>query len=270
MAPHDPQGAATLLRTSARPPLVTDERALGWYLQTAACYQFAANEAEALKLQVAAHSKNQRMFPPPKGSALRPVDPGRVEVPVAILRWFGSFENPNGAVAAVTALRSRLSFSVSHLTFEQGVADLAEIVGAQGSRPELEFGEGPDDLWLWSDLSLVIECKNEEGGRSLPKRDSGQLHDSLKWFKDAYPTRAATPVVAAVAVAAHDQAHFPEGTRVITPKTLEGLLAAVENFVAGLAKKPASQWTPNEVGQLAAQAGVAPAQFIGRHTVELG
>lgn len=269
LATHDPAAAHDLVRKEVRPPLVTDDRALGWYLQIAAGYQFGVNEAEALKLQVAAHAKNHRMFTPPKGTTLRPVDPGRVEVPAAILRWYSGFDNPNGAVAAVQALRARLSFGVSPETFEQTVADLAEVVGAQGSRPERDYGHGPDDLWLWPDLSLVIECKNEEEGETLPKKDSGQIHDSLQWFKESYPTRKATPVIVAEASTGHDKAHFPDGTRVVTPKKLGELLDAIENFVAGLTRKPPNQWKASEVGQLAAQTGVAPEQFISRHTVEL-
>lgn len=269
LAPHDPQGACDLICKQVRPIVGNDDRALGWYLQIAAGYQFAANEAEALTLQAAAHAKNHRMFAPPKGTAMRPVDPGRVEVPSAVLRWYAGFENPNGAVAAVQALRSKLSFAVSPETFEQAVADLAEIVGAEGSRPERDFGEGPDDLWLWPELSLVIECKNEEGGKTLPKRDSGQIHDSLQWFRDSYPTRTATPVLVAEASTGHDKAHFPDGARVITPKKLDEYLAAVENFASGLAKRPPAQWKPNEVAQLASQTGVAPEQFVGRYTVAL-
>lgn len=269
LAAHAPQSACDLIRNRVRPPLVTDDRALGWYLQSAAVYQFSVNEAEALKLQAAAHLKNHRMFAPPRGTALRPVDPAFVEVPAAILRWYAGFDNPNGAVAAVQALRARLSFGASPETFEQATADLAEVVGAHGSRPERDCGEGPDDLWLWPDISLVIECKNEEYGKTLPKKDSGQIHDSLQWFKNSYPTRTATPVIVAKAATGHDKAHFPDGTRVITPKKLDGLLDAIENFVAALTKKPPAQWKLSEVGHVATQTGVAPEQFLGRHTVEL-
>ncbi|MDC0750014.1 helicase C-terminal domain-containing protein [Polyangium mundeleinium] len=269
LALHDPQGACDLICQNTRPPLVNDDRALGWYLQLAASYQFSANEAKALKLQAGAHAKNHRVFAPPRGTAVRPADPGRVEVPAAILRWYAGFENPNGAVAAVQALRARLSFGASYVTFERAVAELAEVVGAAGSQPESDFGEGPDDLWLWPDVSLVIECKNEEAGTTLPKKHSGQLHDSLKWFKDSYPTRTPTPVIVARASTGHEKAHFPHGTRVITPKKLEEFVDAVEKFVAALAKRPPAQWKPNEVAQLAAQTGVASENFVGKYTVAL-
>jgi hypothetical protein len=94
------------------------------------------------------------------------------------------------------------------------------------------------------DLELLHEAQE-----SLPKRDSGQLHDSLQWFRDAYPTRIPTPIMVANASAGHEKAHFPTGTRVITSETLSRLLTAVENFIAALTKEPANQWTANRVAQ---------------------
>lgn len=249
IAVHDPGGAADIIERAARLHASDDAPRLGWYLQIAASYRFGVDQAAALELQTAAYLKNDRMFAPPKGVQIRPTDPGRVEAPTAILRWYGGFENPNGAVAALQALRVQLSFGASPETFEQAICDVAELVGAYGLRPERTFGKGPDDLWLWGAEGYVIECKNEEREQSLPKRDSGQLHDSLQWFKDNYPTRDAVPLLVARAVAGHAKANFPTGTRVITPATLDRFMTALENFVAALVKQPANQWTPKQVGQ---------------------
>ncbi len=268
-AVHDPGAAADIIEQAARQHASTDAAQLGWYLQIAASYRFGVDQAAAFELQAAAFLKNDRMFAPPKGVQMRPTDPGRVESPTAILRWYETYENPNGAVAAVQALRAQLSFGASPETFERAICDVAELVGAQGSRPERTLDKGPDDLWLWETEGYIIECKNEEQGKPLPKRDSGQLHDSVQWFKDNYPTRAAVPLVVARAVASHAKANFPTGTRVITPATLDCFMDAVENFVAALVKQPPKQWTPKQVGQLAVEHGVAREQFVGRYTVEL-
>jgi len=269
LAQVNPAAAADKVMKAAKAPLVNSEQQLGWYLQVSAGYLFAVDPGEALKRQAAAHLKNTRMFRPPVGTAMRPIDPGRADVAAAILRWYVGFDNPNGAIAAVQALRARLSFGVSTETFEQAIVDLAKPVGAEGSRPEKQLGKGPDDLWLWETLDMVIECKHEEEGATLPKRDSGQLHDSVQWFRNAYPTRTPTPVLVAKAEAGHNQAHFPERTRVITDKTLGAFLDALEGFVAALAKQPAAQWDTNKVAQLAARHGVRPDQFLGGFTVEL-
>lgn len=266
---HDPGGAASIIEQAARLHASANDQRLGWYLQVAASYRYSSDQATAFQLQAAAYLKNDRMLPPPRGVSMRPIDPGRAEAPAAILRWYARFDNPNGAVATVQALRARLSFGVSSEVFEQAICDLAEIVGAKGLRPEKTFGKGPDDLWLWADRGLVIECKNEEDGDTLPKRDSGQLHDSLQWFRENFPTWTAIPLLVAAADESHEKANFPSGTRVITPTTLSALLDAVENFVAMLAKQPPAQWTANSVGQLASRQGVASDQFVGRYTTLL-
>lgn len=270
IADHDPHKACETIRKAARPPLVTDDHTLGWYLQRAACFEFAANEADALKLQVAAFEKNSRMFRPPRGAASRPSSKDGARAGATVLRWYSGFENANGAVAYVQSVRARLSFGCSATTFERAISELAEAVGAIGMRPEFEYGVGPDGLWLWDALSLVIECKNEEGGQLLPKRDSGQLHDSVAWFKKAWPMKEPTPVVVARASTAHSKAHFPENTRVLTEEGLEGFLDAVERFVAELIRTPTEQWTPKLVTDLAAKMGVGSAQFLGKYTKKLG
>jgi hypothetical protein len=210
------------------------------------------------------------MFPPPRGARKRPMVLSRVETSATIMKWFEGFLNPNGAIAHMQALRAKLSFGTSAEVFEEAVMELAEPVGAKGLRPERNDGEGPDDLWLWDSLALVIECKNEERSPALPKRDSGQLHDSMEWFRRSYPTRTAVPVLFARSTREHDKAHFPEGTVVVTPDSLATLLDAVENFVVALASRPIVQWTAVQVGQLAIEHGVAPVQFVGRYTSALG
>jgi len=265
----DPAAAATLIEEEARKHSAADPIRHGWFLQTAAAYRHAVDPAAALQLQVSAHEKNPRMFPPPKGARKRPVAATRVETSAAVIKWFDGFLNPNGAIAYMQALRARLSFGTSAEVFEQAVMDLAEPIGARGFRPERDDDEGPDDLWLWDSVALVIECKNEEKSPDLPKRDSGQLHDSMEWFRRSYPTRTAVPVVFARSTTEHDKAHFPEGTVVVTPDSLGNLLDAVEKFVAGLATRPIVQWTAVQVGQLAVEHGVSPAQFVGRYTSPL-
>lgn len=263
---NDPAAAAMLIEEEARKHSAADPIRHGWFLQTAAAYRHAVDPAAALQLQISAHEKNPRMFPPPKGARKRPVAATRVETSAAVIKWFEGFLNPNGAIAYRQALKAKLSFGTSPEVFEQAVMELAEPVGAKGFRPERDDDEGPDDLWLWDNVALVIECKSDEESPDLPKRDSGQLHDSMEWFRRSYPTRTAVPVVFARSTTEHDKAHFPEGTVVVTPDSLGKLLDAVEKFVAALASRPSVQWTAVQVAQLAVEHGVAPAQFVGRYT----
>ncbi len=175
-----PIEAANNLRQAINKSGVTDKEK-AWYLQRVANYMFEVNPGEALQIQRAAYEKNNLMFCPP-GVVRRPIMASKFDSQAIVLAWFKEFENPNGAIAAIQDLRTRLSYSSSPESFEQAILELAQLLGAQGIRPEKEFGEGPDDLWLWPSVSLVIEAKNENE-KTLHKKDAGQLLLSLQWFK---------------------------------------------------------------------------------------
>jgi hypothetical protein len=262
---REPSRAADLIET-ALTNHATSEKQKGWYLQVAARYRYAIDEGGALQTQAAAHAKNSRMLLPPSGTIMRPEEGDRADAATAVLQWYSGFKNVNGAVAAFQDVRGRLSFNVSADTMEQALMDLAVFVGAVGSRPEHTLGRGPDDLWLFNDASFVIEAKNEAVYTRLPKKDSGQLHDSLQWFHDTHPGREPSPVLVARSTQAEHDAHFPEGTRVLTPEGLERLAGSVEGLLAELVKRPAAQWTAREVGQLLARWKLTSTHFRGTYT----
>jgi hypothetical protein len=262
---REPGHAADVIET-ALTNHATNEKQKGWYLQVAARYRYAVDEGRALQTQAAAHAKNNRMLLPPSGTIMRPEEGDRADAATAVLKWYSGFKNVNGAVAAFQDVRGRLSFNVSADTMEQALMDLAVFVGAVGSRPEHTLGRGPDDLWLFNDASFVIEAKNEAVYTRLPKKDSGQLHDSLQWFRETHPERELNPVVVARSAEAEHDAHFPEGTRVLTPEGLERLAASIEGFLAELVKRPAAQWNARAVGQLLASWKLTSTHFGGTYT----
>jgi hypothetical protein len=183
----------------------------------------------------------------------------------AVLAWYNSFDHPNGAVVALARLKVKLSFDVSHHDVEQGLMEVAELFGADGSRPEKLYNRGPDDLWEWPGSSWVIEAKNERHGK-LPKVDSGQLHDAMQWFAERAPERGAVPVIVARETEADYQANFPDGTRVLTPNGLALLVANLEKFMTALAQKEPIVWTGGQVDQLLISNQLAEAQFMNAYT----
>lgn len=262
---REPASAADLVEKALTEHADSD-RQKGWYLQTAAKYRYACDEGRALQMQAASHVKNDRMLPPPTGTVMRAEKGDRSDAATAILKWYTGFSNVNGSIAALQDVRARVAFTVSADTMEQGLMDLAVFLGAEGSRPEHTLGRGPDNLWLFHDASYVIEAKNEAAYDRLPKRDSGQLHDSLQWFRETHPARTPIPIVVARSAKAEHDAHFPDGTRVLKPEGLGKLLANIESFLAELVKRPAAQWTANEVAQLLGRKKLVTTAFIGTYT----
>ena len=245
-----------------------DELEKGWLIQEEANYLFQTDPGKALEKQRFAYNKNKSTFLPPEGVVLRPPDPGKFESLSIIMKWFGSFANPNAAIAALQMLEARLSYDVSPKALEQALLEIATPLGAIGLRPEEDLREGPDDLWLWPEVSLVIEVQNAHK-TSLPKKDSGQLHDSLQWFKKNYPKRIPLPLVVAKVTSTEKDANFPPDTRVLTPEGMRILLNNLDVFVGRLVAKAAV--TPNltEILTWQSECGLLPSQFLPKYTVPL-
>lgn len=250
---------------------VRDIRQKGWLLQRVAGYQWDYDQAKAVETQNAAYQNNSRMFVPPKGAQIRPRDPERSAPQVIVDRWYRTFSNPNGAVAAVEALRSRLSFGNNYRDFEQALYELGELVGAEALRPEYDYQMGPDCVWFWPDISFVMEAKNEAQYARIPKKDTAQLHDSVQWFKNTYPAREGdlVPMMLAPVSSADKQANFPDGTRIMTPSKLSELIDGLASFVAALANKLPDQWSLKDIAQLQLQHKLTPKQIIGAYTLPL-
>jgi hypothetical protein len=245
-----------------------DELEKGWLMQEEANYLFEIDPGKALEKQRFAHTKNKATFLPPQGVVVRPRDPGKFESLSVISGWFRSFANPNAAIAELQTLRARLSYEVNPKALEQAVLELARPLGAIGSRPEEETGEGPDDLWLWPETNLVIEVQNDHEG-PLPKKDSGQLHDSLQWFKDNYPRRVPSPVVVAKVTSTERDAHFPANTRVLTPKMMTNLLDNLDTFIGRLIAKAPLIQSLQDMLNWQSELGLLPNQFLAKYTVTL-
>ena len=239
-----------------------------WYLQEIAFYQNLSDPAEAIKTQAAAHDLNRALLCPP-GVAPKSASTKKFRAQSVVLEWFRQFEHANGAIAAIQVLRAQLSYSASTETIEQAIMDLAPLLGAKGSRPEREFSEGPDDLWLWPERSLVIEAKTQNED-SLHKSDASQLLNSLQWFEKAYPTREKpVPVVVAKVDIADRKAGFPPNTRVLTQEKLIELLDQLEAFFRNLATTLSLLAQPHVIEEQQVERGLTADQFVTRFTLPL-
>jgi hypothetical protein len=265
---NDFNKAVDIVREAINNNLLDDDNATGWYLQRVANYLHEIDPGKALEVQRTAYEKNKSMICPP-GVVKRPNNLEKYDVQSMILNWLKEFENPNGAIAKIQELRAKLSFDLPPNTVEQAICDLAQLLGADGSRPEKDIGQGPDNLWLWPDLSLVIEAKT--GNReSLHKHDAGQLLLSLQWFKEAYPTRDdPIPIIVAKIAISDKRSGFPDNIRIVTPDKMGDLLDALQKFYRTIIAEPIFYCTPKAIYKLQQNLKLAPEQFIRNFTVKL-
>jgi hypothetical protein len=90
---------------------------------------------------------------------------------------------------AVAALRGTSSVPST----EEAMRALGQWLGLDSSRPDKEFGTGPDVLWSIPDgpaLSMELKTnKKEHGERFYWKRDVGKVYDHVQWVKDSTDSR---------------------------------------------------------------------------------
>lgn len=242
------------------------DKVKGWYLQGIASYMNEIDQGKAMEIQQTARELNASLHCPPFITK-RPILAARTHVENRIVAWFSEFENPNGAIAAIEELRARLSYHVTTNTFEEAIKELAALLGAEGHRPEKQYQDGgPDVMWLFPDMSFVIEAKNENQ-ESLHKADSGQLHTSLEWFSRNYKVKPPpVPVVVAKVDIADAGSQFPDGTRVLLPAKLQEMLNNLVSFYNALIKEPPLLRVPHKIRELLVQHKIAPDQLMGNYT----
>lgn len=265
---NDPSKSVQILREAVNKCVSEDHSGKGWYLQRIANYLYDVNSGEALEVQRAAYECNRFMICPP-GIIKRPEKVEALDTYTIIMEWYKQFENPNGAIANIQELRTLLSFDLSPAVIEQALCDLAPLLGAQGFRPEKEYGEGPDDLWLWPDSAVVIEAKTQNED-SLHKRDAGQLLLSMEWFKKSFATRKNfVPVIVAKVSISDRRAGFPSNTRVVTEDRMHALLDSLEQFYRRIISEPLFASTPKSLARIQRELNLTSDRFIISFTVEL-
>ncbi|MTC29234.1 DEAD/DEAH box helicase [Providencia alcalifaciens] len=161
-----------------------------WYLQERARYLYNSARADSQTQQKNAHKNNKLLLKPATGVTVTKLtlrSQGRVE---RIQKWIKNFDNYSELDVAVSDILERLVFGVKADKFEQALNELSFALGFIGERPDMEWKEGPDNLWALDDKNyLLIECKSEvDVTRSeVNKREAEQMNRSCAWFDKHYP-----------------------------------------------------------------------------------
>jgi hypothetical protein len=89
----------------------------------------------------------------------------------------------------VANLAQELSVPQTSNVTEELLRKLGSSLGFESTRPDNEFGTGPDVLWsIGGDRFLGLEAKTDKTAQShYQKRDLGQLSDHLRWLEKRHP-----------------------------------------------------------------------------------
>lgn len=101
---------------------------------------------------------------------------------------------------------------------EEALRVLGQFLGLESSRPDKEFGTGPDVLWTSPGLpALCFEVKTDKDLESkYQKKEVGQLSDHVQWVKDNTETKSIIPVFVGPIVSATETANPPDDFFVIS------------------------------------------------------
>ena len=79
---------------------------------------------------------------------------------------------------------------------EEALRSLGQYLGFESSRPDKEFGTGPDVLWVVSGTTaLCMEVKTGKTSEHYKKEEVGQLGDHVHWVQDHARVEGILPVI---------------------------------------------------------------------------
>jgi hypothetical protein len=119
-------------------------------------------------------------------------------------------------------------------------------LGFASTRPEKQYGTGPDNLWALSAArQAVCELKTGCVTDTIAKKDMDQLGGSVRWLNDHNPEVEALPVMLHPSQVSDAKATPPPGMRVVTPALFAKLKDAVTRYAAVLASTP-DRWADEQ------------------------
>lgn len=129
---------------------------------------------------------------------------------------------------------------------ERAWQQLGLHLGFASTRPEKQYGTGPDNLWALSAArQAVVELKTGCTTDTIAKKDMDQLGGSVRWLNEHNPEAEALPVMLHPSRVSDAKATAVPGMRVVTPALFEKLKEAVTSYAAALASSP-DRWADEQ------------------------
>ena len=120
---------------------------------------------------------------------------------------------------------------------------LGQYLGLASTRPENEYGTGPDVLWLDENgVALCMEIKSDKLDKDSAvyrKEDIGQMHSHIQWVKDNQDVNRIVPIFVGPSLAVSPKASPSSDMIVVELWNFEQLgtrlAAALEDVTGGAA-----------------------------------
>jgi len=210
----------------------------GYMLQQLAEYTHHINQAESQQILLQAVRLNPQLLKPISGVTYSKVVSSTGTQAFEVSKYiYNNFPQANDLAIFINSMIEDLSWNPDGTKrFEVAFKDLGLFLGFGSQRPEVESGEGPDNLWALGNLQYIIaECKSGAITDFISKSDCDQLSGSVSWFNTKYDkTCRCTPVLIHPSNCFNKKASPLSGTRIINMEHLEILKTNVRNFASAM------------------------------------
>lgn len=153
--------------------------------------------------------------------------------------------------------------------FEEAVGMLGEFLGFHSSRPELDFDDGPDNLWRTENFDLVIECKNNSQN-NISRAESNQMTNSINWYKEIYKEdKRLVPVMLHRSALLENNAHANGTFKVINAEKLDILKMNLGKLSVEMAGKSPNTWSNDELHSMLSRYHFTEAMFLNYYLKDL-
>ena len=212
-----------------------DASTKGFLMQVMADYLNFINESEAQQILLSAIHYNKGLLRPIKGIQYQKLINKTGNQAQSIVTYINENNlNPNSYILKINALLESLQFCQDAAkNFELALKEISFMLGIVSSRPELERGKGPDNLWaLGNNSYLVIECKNRTTTNVINKHDCNQLNGSIVWFENEYNGNNFTccPIMIHNSNVFDYECSPTNSIRIITPEYLKKFRDRISDF----------------------------------------
>lgn len=230
------QKAVILIEEVANRGVIQDSKQIGWLLQLAArAAHFGNLEDKSTELQTRAYGANPTLFMPKLGPKYIVLEtPGQQAE--LIVKPIMEYSVPRAYLSYFEQVASHLSPNVSSNQFEEALKNLGRVLGFNAQRPDHDYDQGPDVLWLLEPrLSFVMEAKsNKNPKNALTKKEHEQLLEAFEWFRAHYPTQAEGVKISVHPNALASKEVTPNDTMVLTLDNLSILVSNVRELLTEL------------------------------------
>lgn len=222
---------------------LNDKQLRGWLKEQKAAYLHFADEALAQKALMGALDENPFVLRPVNGVAATQIKAAAVQAREAAGFLSAKYTDGTNLVLGVKRLLEEVVWGEEERSddAERAWEQLGAHLGFVSTRPEKQYGKGPDNLWaLSASEQAVIELKTGCVTDTIAKKDLNQLGGSVRWLNKINGEVKALPVMLHPSRTCDVQGTPPPGMRVVTPAKFELLREAVTKFANALAASPGS------------------------------